>query len=650
MHKVVFETKRSLLLPRATGTGARVALMEDDDIDIDVKKASSRFGSARTRTASPTMSYLSSDRSHEESSPDHARRVARVAGSPPSSLARIQIQRLSPSERAHEDAQRMKARWAKHNILPGPGAYDPKFANSSATNLTGSTSFRSKTDRNKTPPSSALNADLSDPGAYNPECNQLAAAAKASFQNSSKVGKNGFGSKLPREMPMSVAGADKDGGTPGPDTYNFDKCPVSRKKAMGTIDEGETVPTSPFKSATRKHTIVPQQDQPGPGKYYPNDAVSTPTLPGANMKANPISRVGRDASAGGADLASLQMNATSAIVGPGAYNNADHRSVRAEALKKFERMSRKAASDTPDARGSIGFDARLPARDLPFEKPIKKDSSQTPGPGAFNPGASDEVAAQAKKTCNSKMKAGTSGFASGTKLARIEGANPKDGRDLVFESLGDPGAYNPDENSGLSVQAKKSYQTSNKAGKGAFGSTPQSMTKRIMKLEVLGADIHGDGTPGPDTYNFDKCPVTIKKAMGAIDEGEQVPTSAFKSVTRKHTVVPQQDQPGPGAYRPSFEAAMAALPGANMKANPVSRVGRDSLAVADMSASPTEVIVGPGSYTPQTTNDGELDTIMLRSQLKADRGWGYAYVSDTIREMFTALLGRNDVTTALLQR
>lgn len=95
---------------------------------------------------------------------------------------------------------------------------------------------------------------------------------------------------------------------------------------------------------------------------------------------------------------------------------------------------------------------------------------------------------------------------------------------------------------------------------------------------------------------------------------------------------------------------MAALPGANMKANPVSRVGRDSLAVADMSASPTEVIVGPGSYTPQTTNDGELDTIMLRSQLKADRGWGYAYVSDTIREMFTALLGRNDVTTALLQR
>ena len=543
---------------------------------------------------------------------------------------------MSPSERAAEDVQRIKAKWAKFYYVPGPGTYEPKFQVTTALNFAGSTSFRSKTDREKTPPSSAQNRQTSDPGQYNVEMNQIAAKSKASFQVSSKAGKSSFGSNVPRETQLSATEViNKDGPTPSPDAYNIDRVPVNAKAAMATITDSENMPMSAFKSTTRKYAPTPQKDQPGPGTYNPNDAAITAQLPGANMKSNPMSRTGRDSTVGGADVDALAAGATSALVGPGAYEN-EHRSIGTEARKKFERMSRKASSTAAETRDGIGFNQRQPARDLPFEKPIKKHASNQPGPGSFNPEASKEVAAEAKQTFNTKMKAGTSGFASGTKLAKLEGANRKDGRNLEFESLGDPGAYNPNPTSGLAVDAKKTFQVTYKSGKGAFGSTPNSLTKRVLKLDILGADQKGEGTPGPDVYNIDKVPVNAKAAMATITDSENMPMSAFKSTTQKYAPTPQGDQPGPGQYNPNDDAITPALPGANMNANPMSRTGRDTLAMCDpMANQPTEVIVGPGTYFPTTTNDGELNSIDIRATVKAERGWGFAYMSDTIREMWT---------------
>ena len=82
-----------------------------------------------------------------------------------------------------------------------------------------------------------------------------------------------------------------------------------------------------------------------------------------------------------------------------------------------------------------------------------------------------------------------------------------------------------------------------------------------MQLDI------GEDTPGPDAYNADKATASSKIAMAAMDERERMPSSSFRSAGRKGTQVPQQDQPGPGAYSPNLEAVTEALPGANMRSN-----------------------------------------------------------------------------------
>ena len=79
-----------------------------------------------------------------------------------------------------------------------------------------------------------------------------------------------------------------------------------------------------------------------------------------------------------------------------------------------------------------------------------------------------------------------------------------------------------------------------------------------------------------------------------------------------------------------------------MKSNPMSKVGRDVyLGAADIDAvrlASTTPIVGPGSYTPVMTFDGEFDTMRDKSDYKADRGWSYQFFSDTVREWTSAMI------------
>ena len=111
-----------------------------------------------------------------------------------------------------------------------------------------------------------------DPGAYSPEMNQLATQAKHTFQTTAKTGHSMFGSKVARTMKVELLGGDEV--TPGPDTYHPDKATASNKIAMAAMSDKEKMPSSSFKSAGRKLTKVPQQDQPGPGAYSPDpDAI-----------------------------------------------------------------------------------------------------------------------------------------------------------------------------------------------------------------------------------------------------------------------------------------------------------------------------------------------------------------------------------------
>ena len=476
-----------------------------------------------------------------------------------------------------------------------------------------------------------------DPGAYSPEMNQLAAQAKHTFQTTAKTGHSMFGSKVARTMKVELLGGDEV--TPGPDTYHPDKATASNKIAMAAMSDKEKMPSSSFKSAGRKLTKVPQQDQPGPGAYSPDPDAIYNALPGASMKSNLISKTGRDHSLGGMDISSVQQTATLSITGPGSYNSHQTGSIAHSSSTKQMRMSKVAASASPGA-GSLGFDSRSPARKLPHEAVVK---SQTPGPSAYNPEASADVANEAKKTFNAKSKTGSSAFGAQEKL----GYNPIDGRNLLASNGGDPGAYSPIATREIAHAAQKTFQTTYQAGKGAFGSTPASMTKRVMKLDILGGD---EVTPGPDTYHPDKATASNKIAMAAMSDKEKMPSSSFKSAGRKLTKVPQQDQPGPGAYSPDPDAIYNALPGASMKSNLISKTGRDHwIGAKDIQftmETATSAITGPGSYIPRVTNDGELSTLEARVSDKAMRGWSNYFTSDSIREMFTSLVS-NDMTKAL---
>jgi hypothetical protein len=133
--------------------------------------------------------------------------------------------------------------------------------------------------------------------------------------------------------------------------------------------------------------------------------------------------------------------------------------------------------------------------------------------------------------------------------------------------------------------------------------------------------------------------------MAAMEEREKMPSSAFRSAGRKGMVIPNQDEPGPGAYDPNPEVTQNAQPGGSMRSNIVSKTGREvSVGGADVDMlvqRATSTMVGPTSYFPH-----EATTIKASSEKKARRGWGVHFMSDSVRDMFTALI-RNDHTATL---
>ena len=276
----------------------------------------SAFGASTDRSPSPPRGSDQYYTSGSEASPDYTRRAPLVIGAAPSSLARQTVERLSPSERAHADALRLKHRAAKF-FVPGPGTYEPRRPQSSHRDLAGSTSFRSKTDRDKTPPSTPLNAQTSDPGAYEPNINQLASKSKESFQRSAKAGTAGFGSKSERSLKLEILGGDDH--TPGPASYEMENFGSSNKSAMSSILERNNMPSSSFRSAGRIELSSQRKDTPGPGAYSVNDAATIIHEPGANPNNNGLSRLGRGFASG--DVDRLAMNATAPITGPGSYES-----------------------------------------------------------------------------------------------------------------------------------------------------------------------------------------------------------------------------------------------------------------------------------------------------------------------------------------
>ena len=188
------------------------------------------------------------------------------------------------------------------------------------------------------------------------------------------------------------------------------------------------------------------------------------------------------------------------------------------------------ASDSP-ARGTAKHQnpgARA-AEHAEKQRQMAARRSSSPGPGAYSPSrpTSPGIASKPKATGQ------TASFASKSK--RIVDPNGTN------DATGDPGAYDPAVSKNLSVTSKKSASKNFRAGTGSFGTQQQ----RKVSIEIL-----GESTPGPGAYNGgDMLRSGKKAALSAMDTGERMPSSTFKSKTSKTTKYPNHGVPGAGAYK-----------------------------------------------------------------------------------------------------
>merc|ERR1719247_1333370 len=102
--------------------------------------------------------------------------------------------------------------------------------------------------------------------------------------------------------------------------------------------------------------------------------------------------------------------------------------------------------------------------------------------------------------------------------------------DVSLKEVGDPGAYNPYDNTTLAAQTSKSFNKSQQTGAGGFGT-------KVKRAEL---SVPNDA-PGPGTYDA-KLPEAPEAKQG----------SAFASQTKRGAYLPKQQTPGAGEYDPAM--------------------------------------------------------------------------------------------------
>ena len=485
--------------------------------------------------------------------------------------------KAGPEARIAAHAAKKKSKDNRRAGSPGPGAYSPQLSTLKKGGTQAGSSFKSATkrgvDRN-------LGAQESgDPGSYDPyTLKELASTSKKSFAKSNRSGQGDFGGKAKRELNIEIMGE----ATPGPGAYTGDKMLRSGKKAaLAAMDTGEMMPSSAFKSTTSKAMPYPNLHVPGAGAYTPMMTAIEPA------PANPAMQM----RAKGKRFESIKQ-VTDDTVGPGSYESHLEDSLQVSVAKAASKAS----------RANPGFGTLTLAHDLPFLDAVQ-DAMDDPGPGAYE---------NNKSTLNTSSSGARSSFKSGSQRGLKE---------LSAQESGDPGSYDPYTSTDLASTSKKSFGKSNRVGMGNFG----GMDKRELKVEVM-----GESTPGPGAYNGDVMMRNGKvAALAALDTGEKMPMSSFKSTTAKDIPYENLHVPGPGAYSAKFEhlmdSRMMSNSGASMRGKGARFQGAGKLA-RDQDAEP-----GPGAYETEILRTGG------RSNLSAwDTGElmpSAAFASDSIREM-----------------
>ena len=275
----------------------------------------------------------------------------------------------------------------------------------------------------------------------------------------------------------------------------------------------------------------------------------------------------------------------------------------------------------PNPTGSDTLAANSPARGLgrhqdPRARAIEHAEKQraraarqsgTPGPGTYSP-------APASTGSSSKKGGGAGSTASfSSKSKRSDFTKAQQGQ-------GDPGAYDAGAYSTLATASKRSVSKNNRAGSGSFGGVAQ----RKLAIEIM-----GESTPGPGAYNGDRMMRTGKvAALAAMDTGERMPMSSFKSKSQQRMKQQNQHVPGAGAYTPAYSAIekSASNPANGMRAKGARFKGADTWEKAQA----TEP--GPGAYEIEFLRTGSKSSLSGVSQMTHSRG-EIAFGTEAMREL-----------------
>ena len=291
-----------------------------------------------------TESWTTRSSSLSAGSPGSAlskRERARVIGSAPSSLAVSTARRLKPSERQREDKKRLKKKLSKKHFVPGPGTYDPKHkreVGSTSRDLTGSTVFRSRTQRRFDPVK--LYGHDGDPGAYEPTVYlSLVMTAKKTFSQAIQDGKVGFNATAERILSFRRGNWNEGEKTPGPAAYKPQVTETGREQDMTTLNGCEAMKSAAFASKVARVPAPHNENVPGPGQYDPNFESIEPSA------HNAMSHVGRDSTVPSqwtsGLLSSRRFASTGPGVGPGTYdpimtNNGDLDTIQGRSERKAD--------------------------------------------------------------------------------------------------------------------------------------------------------------------------------------------------------------------------------------------------------------------------------------------------------------------------
>jgi len=302
-----------------------------------------------------------------------------------------------------------------------------------------------------------------------------------------------------------------------------------------------------------------------------------------------------------------------------------------------------------DGSNPLGFTATGPLHQLPWETyhGTASASEAVPGPGAYDPKVTEyglglTSDASSKGTFNKLHQNGKAGFSTNAAARESDTATNRASGWSAAGQLTEIGAYNPTQGHEMTDHAKRSFNPTMAAGKGAFGANEPRTLKLSNAITMPGlsqSKLTGvEETPGPLAYEPKVTETGRENDMAVRNGVETMKSAVFASATSRASIeLPNAAVPGPGSYDPKYSTQE---PDSH---NMLLKTGRDSKYVADRidgtgDDCTTGELVGPGTYDPMVTISGEKHEMARKVEAQAETSTGDAsFVSNSFRTIFTSI-------------